>query len=47
MRKKQTKPLVLVTDRLKVLTTIDLQKAEGGTGIPPKLITMLVKGLEL
>jgi hypothetical protein len=36
---KPKKPLVLTTDRVKVLTSTDLGKVEGGTGrtIPPKL----------
>ena len=41
---KQKKPLVLKTDRVKPLTTTDLGKVEGGTGIPPKLCTAMVRG---
>jgi hypothetical protein len=40
---KPKKPLVLKTDRVKVLTSTDLGKVEGGTGgrtIPPKLNTV-------
>jgi len=40
MQKNPKKPLVLTTDRVKVLTTNDLGKVEGGTRtIPPKLNT--------
>jgi bacteriocin-like protein len=42
---KKKKPLVLKADRLKVLTTTDLQQVDGGTGIPPKLMTYVIREL--
>ena len=44
MQKQPKKPLVLKTDRVKTLTTTDLGKVEGGTGIPPKLSANVIRG---